>query len=209
MRTQHNFNHRPHYRPFILKLWVFLFTQRCNIFCSVTDQRADTELVVCLSKEQFYYQQAGVRLKAVLRRITGVCVCICVSVCVSQLTSMPRKLEISPLCLMWEESWVGAFVHTLVLSCSYLLFCVCVCLCVSLFFTHSLQSVFTFVHSVCVCCTGGILAGVISDKLGKRATTCAIMLLLAAPTVSSISDTLFWRDLMSEHVLDQDVQSNT
>uniref|UniRef100_A0A667ZBJ9 Solute carrier family 37 member 1 n=1 Tax=Myripristis murdjan TaxID=586833 RepID=A0A667ZBJ9_9TELE len=31
---------------------------------------------------------------------------------------------------------------------------------------------------------GGILAGVISDKLGKRATTCAVMLLLAAPTVS-------------------------
>uniref|UniRef100_A0A3P8YHL9 Major facilitator superfamily (MFS) profile domain-containing protein n=1 Tax=Esox lucius TaxID=8010 RepID=A0A3P8YHL9_ESOLU len=30
---------------------------------------------------------------------------------------------------------------------------------------------------------GGILAGVISDKLGKRATTCAVMLLLAAPTV--------------------------
>uniref|UniRef100_A0A4W4FFY5 Major facilitator superfamily (MFS) profile domain-containing protein n=1 Tax=Electrophorus electricus TaxID=8005 RepID=A0A4W4FFY5_ELEEL len=30
---------------------------------------------------------------------------------------------------------------------------------------------------------GGILAGVVSDKLGKRATTCAIMLLLAAPTV--------------------------
>ncbi|KAG7260677.1 hypothetical protein CRUP_015499 [Coryphaenoides rupestris] len=29
---------------------------------------------------------------------------------------------------------------------------------------------------------GGILAGVISDKLGKRATTCAVMLLLAAPT---------------------------
>uniref|UniRef100_A0A672ZG52 Solute carrier family 37 member 1 n=1 Tax=Sphaeramia orbicularis TaxID=375764 RepID=A0A672ZG52_9TELE len=31
---------------------------------------------------------------------------------------------------------------------------------------------------------GGILAGVVSDKLGKRATTCAVMLLLAAPTVS-------------------------
>lgn len=31
---------------------------------------------------------------------------------------------------------------------------------------------------------GGILAGLISDKLGKRATTCAVMLLLAAPTVS-------------------------
>uniref|UniRef100_A0AAR2LX78 Major facilitator superfamily (MFS) profile domain-containing protein n=1 Tax=Pygocentrus nattereri TaxID=42514 RepID=A0AAR2LX78_PYGNA len=30
---------------------------------------------------------------------------------------------------------------------------------------------------------GGILAGVVSDKLGKRATTCAVMLLLAAPTV--------------------------
>uniref|UniRef100_A0A8C1QMN8 Glucose-6-phosphate exchanger SLC37A1-like n=1 Tax=Cyprinus carpio TaxID=7962 RepID=A0A8C1QMN8_CYPCA len=30
---------------------------------------------------------------------------------------------------------------------------------------------------------GGILAGVISDKMGKRATTCAVMLLLAAPTV--------------------------
>uniref|UniRef100_A0AAX7VIK9 Major facilitator superfamily (MFS) profile domain-containing protein n=1 Tax=Astatotilapia calliptera TaxID=8154 RepID=A0AAX7VIK9_ASTCA len=31
---------------------------------------------------------------------------------------------------------------------------------------------------------GGVLAGVISDKLGKRATTCAVMLLVAAPTVS-------------------------
>uniref|UniRef100_A0A672I471 Major facilitator superfamily (MFS) profile domain-containing protein n=1 Tax=Salarias fasciatus TaxID=181472 RepID=A0A672I471_SALFA len=31
---------------------------------------------------------------------------------------------------------------------------------------------------------GGVLAGVISDKLGKRASTCAVMLLLAAPTVS-------------------------
>ncbi|XP_066542682.1 glucose-6-phosphate exchanger SLC37A1 [Hoplias malabaricus] len=30
---------------------------------------------------------------------------------------------------------------------------------------------------------GGILAGVVSDKLGKRATTCAVMLLLAAPTL--------------------------
>ncbi|XP_061091276.1 glucose-6-phosphate exchanger SLC37A1 isoform X1 [Conger conger] len=30
---------------------------------------------------------------------------------------------------------------------------------------------------------GGVLAGVISDKLGKRATTCAVMLLLAAPTL--------------------------
>uniref|UniRef100_G3N984 Solute carrier family 37 member 1 n=1 Tax=Gasterosteus aculeatus aculeatus TaxID=481459 RepID=G3N984_GASAC len=38
---------------------------------------------------------------------------------------------------------------------------------------------------------GGILAGVISDKLGMRATTCAVMLLLAAPTLygfSMISD---------------------
>ncbi|XP_056291374.1 glucose-6-phosphate exchanger SLC37A1 isoform X2 [Pseudoliparis swirei] len=34
---------------------------------------------------------------------------------------------------------------------------------------------------------GGILAGVISDKLGKRATTCAIMLLLAAPTLYGFS----------------------
>uniref|UniRef100_A0AAY4BSF0 Major facilitator superfamily (MFS) profile domain-containing protein n=1 Tax=Denticeps clupeoides TaxID=299321 RepID=A0AAY4BSF0_9TELE len=30
---------------------------------------------------------------------------------------------------------------------------------------------------------GGILAGVISDRLAKRASTCAVMLLLAAPTV--------------------------
>ncbi|KAM3607122.1 uncharacterized protein V6R79_002001 [Siganus canaliculatus] len=30
---------------------------------------------------------------------------------------------------------------------------------------------------------GGVLAGVVSDKLGKRASTCAVMLLLAAPTV--------------------------
>lgn len=31
---------------------------------------------------------------------------------------------------------------------------------------------------------GGILAGVVSDRLGKRASTCGLMLLLAAPTVS-------------------------
>ncbi|KAJ8246707.1 hypothetical protein GJAV_G00254510 [Gymnothorax javanicus] len=30
---------------------------------------------------------------------------------------------------------------------------------------------------------GGVLAGVISDKMGRRATTCAVMLLLAAPTL--------------------------
>uniref|UniRef100_A0A671MF95 Glycerol-3-phosphate transporter-like n=1 Tax=Sinocyclocheilus anshuiensis TaxID=1608454 RepID=A0A671MF95_9TELE len=35
---------------------------------------------------------------------------------------------------------------------------------------------------------GGILAGVLSDKLGKRATTCAVMLLLAAPTVCHFAD---------------------
>uniref|UniRef100_A0A8C1EC51 Solute carrier family 37 member 1 n=1 Tax=Cyprinus carpio carpio TaxID=630221 RepID=A0A8C1EC51_CYPCA len=35
---------------------------------------------------------------------------------------------------------------------------------------------------------GGILAGVISDKMGKRATTCAVMLLLAAPTVCHSAD---------------------
>uniref|UniRef100_A0A3Q2D8D6 Solute carrier family 37 member 1 n=1 Tax=Cyprinodon variegatus TaxID=28743 RepID=A0A3Q2D8D6_CYPVA len=34
---------------------------------------------------------------------------------------------------------------------------------------------------------GGILAGLISDKLGKRATTCAVMLLLAAPTLYGFS----------------------
>ncbi|XP_037543051.1 glucose-6-phosphate exchanger SLC37A1, partial [Nematolebias whitei] len=34
---------------------------------------------------------------------------------------------------------------------------------------------------------GGILAGVISDKLGKRATTCAVMLLLAAPMLYGFS----------------------
>ncbi|KAF7652603.1 hypothetical protein LDENG_00094380 [Lucifuga dentata] len=34
---------------------------------------------------------------------------------------------------------------------------------------------------------GGILAGVISDKLGKRATTCTVMLLLAAPTLYGFS----------------------
>lgn len=33
--------------------------------------------------------------------------------------------------------------------------------------------------------TGGILAGVISDRLKKRATTCGMMLLIAGPTVSS------------------------
>uniref|UniRef100_A0A672LZJ2 Solute carrier family 37 member 1 n=1 Tax=Sinocyclocheilus grahami TaxID=75366 RepID=A0A672LZJ2_SINGR len=35
---------------------------------------------------------------------------------------------------------------------------------------------------------GGILAGVISDKMEKRATTCAVMLLLAAPTVCHSAD---------------------
>lgn len=40
-------------------------------------------------------------------------------------------------------------------------------------------------------CLGGILAGVVSDKMGKRATTCAVMLLLAAPTVCII--TALWR----------------
>uniref|UniRef100_A0AAX7TKB6 Major facilitator superfamily (MFS) profile domain-containing protein n=1 Tax=Astatotilapia calliptera TaxID=8154 RepID=A0AAX7TKB6_ASTCA len=34
---------------------------------------------------------------------------------------------------------------------------------------------------------GGVLAGVISDKLGKRATTCAVMLLVAAPTLYGFS----------------------
>lgn len=34
-----------------------------------------------------------------------------------------------------------------------------------------------------VCLAGGILAGVISDRLEKRASTCGLMLLLAAPTV--------------------------
>lgn len=31
--------------------------------------------------------------------------------------------------------------------------------------------------------SGGILAGLISDRLEKRASTCGMMLLLAAPTV--------------------------
>ncbi|KAJ0005787.1 hypothetical protein NQD34_015681 [Periophthalmus magnuspinnatus] len=34
---------------------------------------------------------------------------------------------------------------------------------------------------------GGVLAGVVSDKLDKRATTCAVMLLLAAPTLYGFS----------------------
>ncbi|CAG5866023.1 unnamed protein product [Menidia menidia] len=34
---------------------------------------------------------------------------------------------------------------------------------------------------------GGVLAGVISDKVGKRASTCAVMLLLAAPTLYGFS----------------------
>ncbi|XP_069011307.1 LOW QUALITY PROTEIN: glucose-6-phosphate exchanger SLC37A1 [Embiotoca jacksoni] len=34
---------------------------------------------------------------------------------------------------------------------------------------------------------GGVLAGVVSDKLGKRASTCAVMLLLAAPTLYGFS----------------------
>ena len=37
-------------------------------------------------------------------------------------------------------------------------------------------------HPLCI--AGGILAGVISDRLEKRASTCGLMLLLAAPTVS-------------------------
>lgn len=38
--------------------------------------------------------------------------------------------------------------------------------------------------STTLCTAGGILAGVISDRLEKRASTCGLMLLLAAPTVS-------------------------
>ncbi|XP_072300281.1 glucose-6-phosphate exchanger SLC37A1 [Eucyclogobius newberryi] len=34
---------------------------------------------------------------------------------------------------------------------------------------------------------GGVLAGVVSDKLGMRASTCAVMLLLAAPTLYGFS----------------------
>lgn len=39
-----------------------------------------------------------------------------------------------------------------------------------------------FPHTLCVL-SGGILAGLISDRLEKRASTCGMMLLLAAPTV--------------------------
>lgn len=131
------------------------------------------------------------------------CLYLCVCVCVSAHLDAKKAGDLSTL------FDVGGIVGRCFCSHFSFILLLSLILCVSLFFTHSLQSVFTFVHSVCVCCTGGILAGVISDKLGKRATTCAIMLLLAAPTVSSISDTLFWRDLKSEHVLDQDVQNNT
>uniref|UniRef100_A0A671SK50 Solute carrier family 37 member 1 n=1 Tax=Sinocyclocheilus anshuiensis TaxID=1608454 RepID=A0A671SK50_9TELE len=50
-----------------------------------------------------------------------------------------------------------------------------------LYITKAGNSISVFV------CVGGILAGVISDKLGKRATTCAVMLLLAAPTLYGFS----------------------
>lgn len=35
--------------------------------------------------------------------------------------------------------------------------------------------------------TGGITAGIISDYTGARASTCAVMLILAAPMVSCLS----------------------
>src|SRR4029434_6331043 len=41
-----------------------------------------------------------------------------------------------------------------------------------------------FVHLIRISIRSECMAGVISDKLGKRASTCAVMLLLAAPTVS-------------------------
>ena len=95
---------------------------------------------------------------------------------------MPRRLEISPPCLMWEELWVGAFVQIFLSFCSYLeTVCWCVCIvCVLCSYLLNTDIMISCVHV----CSGGILAGVISDKLGKRATTCAVMLLLAAPTVS-------------------------
>lgn len=45
--------------------------------------------------------------------------------------------------------------------------------------------------------TGGILAGVISDRLEKRASTCGLMLLLAAPTVSPASAHSYRQSLVS------------
>ncbi|KAK2089900.1 hypothetical protein P7K49_032566 [Saguinus oedipus] len=42
----------------------------------------------------------------------------------------------------------------------------------------------TSVSEACLSVAGGVLAGVISDRLEKRASTCGLMLLLAAPTVS-------------------------
>ena len=35
-------------------------------------------------------------------------------------------------------------------------------------------------------CLGGVFAGVVSDYLGGRALTCMVMLLIAAPSVSSL-----------------------
>lgn len=40
-----------------------------------------------------------------------------------------------------------------------------------------------FSSRTCLLLSGGILAGLISDRLEKRASTCGMMLLLAAPTV--------------------------
>lgn len=41
---------------------------------------------------------------------------------------------------------------------------------------------------LCVLCVlaGGIMAGLVSDYTGGRATTCCVMLLLAAPMVSVV-----------------------
>uniref|UniRef100_A0A3Q1EMD9 Solute carrier family 37 member 1 n=1 Tax=Acanthochromis polyacanthus TaxID=80966 RepID=A0A3Q1EMD9_9TELE len=56
-----------------------------------------------------------------------------------------------------------------------------------LLFAKLVSYTFLFWLPLYITKAGGILAGVISDKLGKRATTCAVMLLLAAPTLYGFS----------------------
>ncbi|KAM8856516.1 glucose-6-phosphate exchanger SLC37A1 isoform 2-T2 [Spinachia spinachia] len=56
-----------------------------------------------------------------------------------------------------------------------------------LLFAKLVSYTFLFWLPLYITRTGGILAGVISDKLAMRATTCAVMLLLAAPTLYGFS----------------------
>ncbi|XP_046906202.1 glucose-6-phosphate exchanger SLC37A1 isoform X2 [Hypomesus transpacificus] len=56
-----------------------------------------------------------------------------------------------------------------------------------LLFAKLVSYTFLFWLPLYITKTGGILAGLISDKMGKRATTCAVMLFLAAPTLYGFS----------------------